>query len=131
MSAFNLPLRLLAVPVLLGLGLVGVAANSGQATIADPLLCGVKATNNGNMIALQAAYTSDVAVSGSYQFKVTSSGPGGNSNISQGGQFTAAAHESLTLGQVSINDGSNYQVVFTVSANGVDLDCSQTAPSRT
>lgn len=131
MSIFDSRLRIIAVPVLLGLGLVGVAASSGQAKSQDPTVCGINATSNGGMTALQAAFTSDVAVTGSYQFKVVSSGPGGSSNISQGGPFAAPANQTVTLGQVAINDGATYNVVFTVNANGVDLDCSQTVPSRT
>jgi hypothetical protein len=131
MSIFDSRRRIIAVPILLALGLVGVAASSGQAKSQDPTVCGINATSNGGMIALQAAFTSDVAVNGSYQFQVISSGPGGNSNISQGGPFAAPANETVTLGQMSINDGSTYTIVFKVNANGVDLDCSQTIPSRT
>ena len=131
MSIFDSRLRIIAVPILLGLGLVGVAATSGQAKSQDPTVCGINATSNGGMIALQAAFTSDVAVNGSYQFQVVSSGPGGNSNISQGGAFAAPANETVTLGQVSINEGATYQVMFKVTADGMDMDCSQTMPSRT
>jgi hypothetical protein len=131
MSIFVSRLRILAVPVLLGLGLAGFAATSGQAKTQDPNVCGINATSNGGMTALQATFASDVAVDGSYQLKVVSSGPGGNSNISQGGQFTAAAHENLTLGQVSINDGSTYEIHFKVTVGGAEMDCSQTIPSRT
>jgi hypothetical protein len=131
MSIFDSRLRIIAVPILLGLGLVGAAATSGQAKGQDPTICGINATSNGGMTALQAAFTSNVDISGTYQFQVVSSGPGGNSNISQGGQFAAPANQTVTLGQVSINDGSNYQVQFRVTAGGVDLDCSQTIPSRT
>lgn len=125
MSKFDFRLRVIAIPVLLGLGLIGAAANASLAKSASPTLCGINAQSSGGMIALQAAFKSDVAVNGSYQLRIVTSGPGGNSNVSQGGGFSAAANDVVTLGQVSVNSGSTYQVDFKVNANGVDLDCSQ------
>ena len=126
----DLPLRIIALPVLLGLGLAGFAVTGGQASVNAPTVCGINANSSGGMIALEAAFQSDVAVNGSYQFRVMSSGSGGSSNISQGGAFAAAANDLVKLGQVSINSGSTYQVEFTVNANGVDLDCSKDVAAR-
>jgi len=131
MSIFVSRLSVIAVPVLLGLGVIGVAASGGMAKASDPAVCGINATSNGGMIALQAVFTSDADVTASYQFKVVSSGPGGHSTVSQGGLFSAVANQTQTVGQMSINDGSTYEVDFKVTVDGAEMDCSQTIPSRT
>jgi hypothetical protein len=131
MSIFFSRLRVLAVPVLLGLGLAGFAATSGQAKTQDPTVCGVNATSNGSMMTLEAVFGSGADVTGSYQLNVNSSSGGGSSSVSQGGQFTAVANETTTVGQMSINDGSTYKVDFKVTIDGTEMDCSQVLPSRT
>ena len=77
------------------------------------------------MLSLEAAMLSNVAVSGTYEFHVVSSGPNGNSNVSQGGAFAANANEKASLGKVMINGDAKYQIDFKVTANGAKLDCSQ------
>jgi hypothetical protein len=131
MSILVSRLRVIAVPVVLGLGLVATVASGGLAKSQEPAVCGINATSGGGMIALQAVFTSDADVTASYQFKVVSSGPGGNTTVSQGGQFAAVANQTKTVGQMSINDGSTYDVDFKVTVDGAEMDCSQTIPSRT
>lgn len=115
---------------LLGLGLAALAATSGMAnasTASDT--CGVVTSTQNGMLVIEGAVLSSVALDGSYQFAIQSSGGGGSSNISQGGQFTAAANQQTALGKVMINAGSNYSVDFTVTANGKKLDCDQEVAS--
>lgn len=130
MRSFYPRLSTVAVPILLGLGLVGAAVANTETVNNAPAICGINAHANGGMIALEAAFRSEVPVSGSYQLKVRSSGAGGNSSISQGGPFTAMAKTDVTLGQVSVNSAGSYQVEFTVNANGTTLDCSNEIASR-
>jgi hypothetical protein len=110
----------------LGLITAALGATSGMAnTSGSPGTCGVITSTQNGMLLIQGSVLSPVALAGSYQFSVQSSGGGGNSNVSQGGSFTAAANQQTALGQVMINAGSNYKVVLDVTANGQKLDCDQ------
>lgn len=120
--------RLGFIPALLGLGLAAFAVTGGQAgttTSGGPVQCGVTSTTQNGMLMLEGAVHTDVAVNGSYQFRLQSSGSGGNTNISQGGNFAIGANEIATLGKVMVNAGSRYDLVFEVTANGKKLDCDQ------
>jgi hypothetical protein len=127
MTTFIEPISTIA---LFGLGLAALAATSGMANAsAASDACGIVTSTQNGMLVIEGAVLSPVALDGSYQFAIQSSGGGGNSNISQGGQFTAAANQQTTLGKVMINAGSNYSVDFTVTANGKKLDCDQEVAS--
>jgi hypothetical protein len=127
MTTFIEPISTIA---LFGLGLAALAATSGMANAsAASDACGIVTSTQNGMLVIEGAVLSPVALDGSYQFAIQSSGGGGNSNISQGGQFTAAANKQTTLGIVMINAGSNYSVDFTVTANGKKLDCDQEVAS--
>jgi hypothetical protein len=127
MTTFIEPISTIA---LFGLGLAALAATSGIANAsAASDACGIVTSTQNGMLVIEGAVLSPVALDGSYQFAIQSSGGGGNSNISQGGQFTAAANQQTTLGKVMINAGSNYSVDFTVTANGKKLDCDQEVAS--
>jgi hypothetical protein len=116
--------------VLLGLGLAALAATSGMANVSTASdACGVVTSSQNGMLVIEGAVLSPVALDGYYQFRIQSSSGGGSSNISQGGNFTAAANQQTALGKVMINAGSNYNVDFTVTANGKTLDCDQEVAS--
>jgi hypothetical protein len=127
MTTFIEPISTIA---LFGLGLAALAATSGIANAsAASDACGIVTSTQNGMLVIEGAVLSPVAIDGSYQFAIQSSGGGGNSNISQGGQFTAPANQQTTLGKVMINAGSNYNVDFTVTANGKKLECDQEVAS--
>jgi hypothetical protein len=120
----------LGAAAVLGLGLATLAATSGIASAGttagagtSSTSCGVLTSTHNGMLVIQGSILSPVPLQGSYHFKVQSSGGGGNSNISQGGDFSAVANQQTTLGQVMINTGSKYQVDLDVTADGKRLDC--------
>lgn len=121
-------LRVSAVAAL-GLALACLAASDGLANPAD-LQCGVATKSEGGMLALEGTVLSPVALSGEYRLSIRSSSGGGSSNISQGGQFTAAANQPTAIGKVMVNNGSSVDVDFSVTTNGKSLDCSQEIASR-
>ncbi len=104
---------------------VGFAANANAA--GGDFACGVATKTQGGMLAIEGTLVSPTALSGEYRFALKSAGGGGSSNISQGGQFSAAPNAEISLGQVMVNAGSNVSVDFTVTANGKTFDCSQIA----
>lgn len=115
---------------LFGLGLAVLASTSGMANASTASqACGLITSTHNGMLVIEGAVLSPVALDGSYQFAIQSSGGGGSSNISQGGPFSAPANQQTALGKVMINAGSNYDVDFTVTANGKKLDCDQEVAS--
>ena len=97
----------------------GFVANASAAP--GDFACGVSKTTKGNMMTVEGQLLSPTNLVGDYRFALKSSG----TNVSQGGQFSAAAKSQVSLGQVMINAGSNVSVDFTVTAGGKTYDCSQ------
>lgn len=117
---------ILVLPMLVGLGVAATAFGASQSSTSGPLSCEIQATPNGGMVALEAIVHAKAGSSGSYQFRVASSGSGGNSNVSQGGDFTADAKGAATVGQVMLsNQGATYDATLTVTADGTTTTCSQ------
>jgi len=104
---------------------VGLAANANAAS--GDFACGVVSKTQNGMMAIEGTLVSPTTLVGEYHFALKSSGNGGSTNISQGGQFSAAPNAEVSLGQVMVNAGSNVSVDFTISTNGKRYDCSQLA----
>ncbi|WP_353646775.1 curli-like amyloid fiber formation chaperone CsgH [Mesorhizobium sp. WSM2239] len=115
-----------AAPLLLGLGAAAIAAGAGQAgSESEPVRCEIRAETSGGMTTLEGVVRADKAVSGSYRFRVKSSGASGSSNIDQGGAFTAAPASPETLGSVMLGSrGARYDASLTVTVNGKKIECS-------
>jgi len=112
--------------IALGLAVAALAANAGLAnSAAGNTICGIAASSERGMTALQGTILSPVAISGEYRFAIRSAGGGGSSNIRQGGYFTAKANEVTPLGKVLINAGSSYSIDLDVTAGGQKIDCTQ------
>jgi len=121
---FQLPMNL-GVIALLALGGASVAASTTNGADNGGLACGVSTQNAHNMLTLEGVVQSPEAISGEYRFALKSSGAGGSSNISQGGQFSAQAGESVSLGKMTINAGANTNIDFSITTGGQKYDCSQ------
>ena len=107
--------------LLLGLG---VTASGYAGSLSQSTTCEIKAASNGGMLALQGVVHAGMALSGSYQMRVSGQGPGGSSNLKQGGQFNAAAGEAVTLGQVMVdNSGGTYDVTLSIDSAEGKVDC--------
>lgn len=119
-------LSTLTLPILAGLGLVAFAAGSGQAgSTSGPLWCEILADSANGGIALQGMVHTDVAISGSYRFRVASAG-GGSANIQQGGNFSAAPGSPVALGRVTLgNAGAIYDASLEIAANGSAIKCTE------
>jgi hypothetical protein len=116
-----------AVPLLLGLGVAGLAMGAGAASSSDgPLRCEIKTGSMNGAIMLQGVIHADVPVSGSYRFKVASAGGAGNTNMSQGGYFTAAPGEDVMLGKVVLgNAGAIYDATLEIESDGMAVECEE------
>ena len=107
--------------LLLGLG---VTASGYAGSLSQSTTCEIKAASNDGMLALQGVVHAGMALAGSYQMRVSGQGPGGSSNLNQGGQFNAGAGEAVTLGQVMVdNSGGTYDVTLSIDSAEGKVDC--------
>lgn len=121
-------LRLAAVPVVLALVLTGagIGASAAKDPAAAGLACGLKTTPAANgMMDVAAVISSPAAVSGSYQFRIRTSGPGGNSDQTQGSSFALEAGRSATLVTLTMNANATFDAAFSVNIGGTDYDCTR------
>ena len=127
MSNHHKRLLLPAASVLLGLGAAGFAMGAGAASSTDgPLRCEIQANSMNGMISLQGVIHSDVPISGSYRFKVASTGGAGNTNMSQGGAFTAAPGEAVMLGKIMLgNAGAIYDATLEIETDRMAVECEE------
>lgn len=123
------PVFKLGAAALFGLGAAGLAVTASAS--GSDITCGFATTTDRGMTAIEGTLLSPVALTGEYRFALKSTGNGGSTNISQGGQFSAAPGTQITLGRVTLNAGASVAVDFTVTANGKTLDCSSALPSHT
>jgi hypothetical protein len=111
----------------LGLGLTAASIGTGQATSTNgPLTCAIEATISGGAIALESTVQTEVAVSGSYQFRVASAAHSGSTNFQQGGGFAAAPGNPVTLGRIMLGDtGAIYDATLEIAADGTTVTCTR------
>ena len=125
------PRMLAGLLAVIALGTAGVAANANSTSPATDLACGVSTATEHGMLVVEGVFQSPTALNGEYRFALKSMGAGGSTNVSQGGQFSAAAGTAVSLGKVMVNAGASVDVDFTVSADGKRLDCSAPLAVRT
>jgi hypothetical protein len=117
-----------AAAALVGLGAAGFATADGspRADPGEPLRCEIQTSTAKGMVALEGVLHTDIAIAGSYRFRVISSGGGGSSNIQQGGEFEAGPDEPATLGTVMLgNSGGTYRAILEVMADGKLVACAE------
>ncbi|MEX0956881.1 MAG: curli-like amyloid fiber formation chaperone CsgH [Rhizobiaceae bacterium] len=114
-------------PVMIGVAAAGAAyaASSGDDD-QTPTRCEIRSSQQGSMISLDGVFFADAAASGSYRFQVASVGGSGNTNIRQGGGFSAGAGEVVSLGKVMLGGyGASYDASLEVTLGGETFKCSE------
>lgn len=115
----------------LGIAAVGANADTSAAPQNAGLACGVSTATERGMLTIEGVLESRKALSGEYRFAIRSQSAGGSSNISQGGEFSAAPGAAVSLGHVMVNAGSAVTIDFVVKAGGKQFDCSAPLTTRT
>lgn len=120
-------------------GLIAAGANVAAAskspgtasdTRTDAMRCDIRQSLQGGAIILEPIVQVDRSVSGAYSLSLSGGGAGGSSSISQGGDFTAAAGRTTTLGRLSVGaDGAAYSVRLKVTADGTSVTCARRVTS--
>jgi hypothetical protein len=115
-------LHLTAAALVLGLGAAGFATADGAPDTSangETLRCEIVEKPAHGMTSLEGVLHSETAITGSYSFRVVSNGGGNSSNITQGGEFSAAPGAPATLGTVMLGNASGtYSATLEVTANG-------------
>ena len=90
----------------------------------DPVRCEIQAVPDNGGIILEGLVHADTQIKGSYRFQVITRSRAGNSNISQGGYFSAGPDDAMTLGKVMVgNRNAAYDVNLEVTADGETFEC--------
>jgi hypothetical protein len=124
------------VPLALGLGVMILAAQGeGEGSRAQaaegPISCKIEVQQSGGGVQLQGVVFASKAARGTYELEVIKSGGGGQSNISQDGEFDAAAGVPAKLGVVQLGgDGGSYHATLKVTSDGNEVSCEKTAGTR-
>ena len=112
------------------IGTIAVGASAVASTEMSPatgtangVACEIMAANANGMTQIEPVVYGDPDVTGSYSFRVASSGHGGRSNISQGGSFEIPSSGAMTLGRVALGSGGNYDAVLTIDVAGASTTC--------
>jgi hypothetical protein len=120
--------RYLSLPLLIVSGLVGAACTAiGSESQDAPLRCEIEVSEQGGMISLRGLVEADEATSGTYRFAVESAGGSGSSKINQGGGFSAAPGETVTLGRVMLGANGVYEVSLELDTESGSVECEERA----
>jgi curli production assembly/transport CsgH protein len=78
--------------------------------------CDILATATSHGVAISAVLRAGDAIDGTYNLVITKSGPNGSSDVQQGGAFSAAPGERVTLGQteLGLERGDRFHAVLTL-----------------
>jgi hypothetical protein len=118
--------RYLALPLLVATGLAG-AAYAATGSQDAPLSCRIEVSEQGGMISLRGLVEADEAIDGIYRFAVESVGGSGNSRINQGGEFSAAAGETVALGRVMLGANGVYDASLELDTGSGSVECEERA----
>jgi len=126
-------LKILTVPMLVGVGGTAVAVQASQA-ISDPvapLACEISAKTHGHALSIKGIVTAEAPLEGAYQLKVKSVGGANRTNIVQGGGFATNDDGEAELGNVTLGGSrASYSVELVVEAGELDAKCSQIVDLR-
>lgn len=82
--------------------------------------CWIRETKTANGVRLEAVVRANDAVYGSYDFSVTSHGPGGGTDVTQGGEVDFSHGKSATVGSAEFS-GGRYRAFLTLRDAGGEL----------
>ena len=108
----------------LALAAAGLGAGSSPAAAKAPVTCDIRITETGGTRELSAVVMAASAITGSYQFDLSSVSAAGNADTSQGDDMTAAAGETI-LSTTSVSPGGKFNAKLTVTWAGGSASCAK------
>lgn len=116
----------LLIPVLAGCGIAAAGSTNVQTAGGDgPVRCMIETERQGGSMTIAAIALARDSIDATYRLTVRGSGNGNVANISQGGEFTAAAGEGVDLGRVSLGSGGNFDVRLEIRTGGTTALCEE------
>ncbi len=92
----------------------------------EPVRCEIQAIPDNGGIILEGLVHAETQIKGSYRFQVITTSRAGNSNVSQGGYFSADPEDAMTLGKVMVgNRNAAYDVNLEVTTDGETIECTR------
>ena len=82
--------------------------------------CWIRETKTASGVRLEAVVLAHTPVYGAYEFSVTAQGPGGGTDVTQGGEVDLADGESTTVGSAEFS-GGRYRALLTLRDAGGEL----------
>ena len=82
--------------------------------------CSIRETKTANGVRVDAVVRAHNAVYGTYDFRVASQGPGGGTDVTQGGEVNLTDGKSATLGSAEFS-GGRYRALLTLRDAGGEL----------
>ena len=112
-----------------GFGLAPGASVLAKA--AGPVQCQLTVSRAGGGVVLRGIASATIAAAGHYSLVINKDGDGGSADISQGGGFSLSPGGASTLREVSLSleRGSSYEAVLTVTWAGGSQTCRRSLPS--
>lgn len=106
--------------VVAGAAHASTVASSATVPSAAAATCDIRATRTARGVRMEAIAHAVEAMRGEYQFVITAQGPGGSSDVTQGGPFALEAGRSATIGSAEISS-LRYRAVLALRDAGGDL----------
>ena len=91
-----------------------------EAALAVSAVCWIRETKTANGLRLEAVVQAHAAVYGTYSFSVTAQGPGGGTDVAQGGEVDLTDGQSATVGSAEFS-GGRYRALLTLRDAGGEL----------
>ncbi len=98
-------------------------AETGPKVPAAPFACALRAVQSGTGVEITGSLEAVRAVAGRYRLQLGQTGGSNGATIDQGGDFTAAAGETLTLGQIALSGATRLNGQLTVDWTGGTVTC--------
>ncbi len=109
----------------------GVLATTGALALRNPLSqrCEIRVSRSGSIVRMDGVVSGPAGSKGQYRFILAKSGPNGDSQIGQGGEYAIGRSGAAVVSsnELNVDNGDNYRAVMLI-ANGDDtINCSQTS----
>lgn len=111
---------------LAAVALAGLMAPSMDAGAAPGgLTCEIRMVKRGGDVALTGIVHAGKATHGTYRFKISQHGPGGDADINQGGDFSLAAGESEVVGEATLGSARGLKARLSVETPNGATSCTR------
>ncbi|MDE2134857.1 MAG: hypothetical protein KGM97_06410 [Alphaproteobacteria bacterium] len=110
----------------------GVLATTGAFAMRNPLSqrCEIRVSRSGSIVRMDGVVSGPAGSKGQYRFILAKSGPNGDSQIGQGGEYAIGRSGAAVVSsnELNIDSRDRYRAMMLISHETGDTNCSQTSP---